>query len=280
MSMIDPNPDFDEFSSEKDGLNQKTFLVRENKEGVKIHLEIKKDAINNRAVFYLRSRGQLTDSIIVNNISFTFDSFTAINDSMWHYIYSTYPLQQYSKLYKQFLIGQLNGKIHFFYVGTYLYRSESRKNVYPSEYNEEKYLLSLIDSSRMQITYHKLTKEIDSLTTKIDSIRKPVFLFYNSKVNIYCNTTITLDSEYVVRPQRPSGKGNDYNFKYKPTDIKRLYFDSLRLSAISMPGESFIFFYFKDRWFTLGHIVKRFIDPLPDIEYREFIVDSTNTKKM
>ncbi|MBI2270578.1 MAG: hypothetical protein HYU69_09535 [Bacteroidetes bacterium] len=277
--MIDSNTNFDEFSSEKDCLNQKPFLVQENKDGIKRHLEIKKDAINNRSVFYLRSRGQLIDSIVVNNISFTFDSFTAINDSMWHYIYSTYPLHQYSKLYNQLLIGQLNGKIHFFYVGTYLYMAESGINIYPSDYLEEKYQLNLVDSSRVQITYYKLTKEIDSLTTKIDSIKERVSLNYNSKEHIYYNTTITLDSEYVVRPQRPSGKGYDYNYKYKPNDIKRLYFDSLRLSAISMPGESYIFFYFKDRWFTLGHMSNRYIDPLPDIEYKEFTVDSTNTKK-
>ena len=239
-----------------------------NNDHKKIEIKIHRDSLNHKAVLLLIIQNNLLDSLVINNIDFGFDSVSVINDTLWNYIYSAYPKYPGSELYAQILVGELNNKIHLLYVGINFFSSlPCKESPYKDYFWIHKYDLNITDSIP-NVIFSKWSKDTHKQTLKIDSIRMITYLKYNAKEKIYYNSVITLDSVYTFRTQKPPGAGN--NYKYKPGEINDLYFNHQKVFALELGLKGYLYFNYKNKWFTLDRMCIRCIDPLRDIESKEF----------
>ena len=238
-----------------------------------ISVEICRDSVKHKTILKLITNHVKTDSIVINNVDFAFDSFIKMNDSVWHYIYSTHPPSRCSEIYHQFLIGTDSNKLHILLPGTYLYAWNPCKEEAVYDSLVKKVIPVVIDSIYgMKLNcsrWEKVNTQTDSSNPelisllkemygdtiqKIDSSSAEVYLRYEPQYHIYYSTIITLDSVYRFFPQETPGAPISYVREFEENQIR---FDRQKVYAVELPYQSYSYFYFKNQWFTLNRGCER-----------------------
>lgn len=217
--------------------NNKDSFVQKNN----IQLSVKHDTINYRAIIFLSINDSLTDSTVIEKVSFDYHSFTKVNDTLWHYIYSQHsPLFKEDGInsYKQIIIEILDKKIHFSYVGTYWYSSLHNKNVSYGYFWDQQYHLNLNDTILgSHLRFKRTTHIIDENDVKIDSSDNIILLNYDSEKRIYYNKIDTLNGIYTFFLSNPSFPQNDFVKVHINNEV-----------VLSIEP----YFYYKGKWFILS----------------------------
>ena len=228
----------------------------------KVVLKIHRDSLNNKAVFSLFVNNNKTDSLIINYIDFSFDSLAKVNDTVWHYYYSS-KRNAFSEYSKQLLIGEMNRKIHLLYVSDYIYSElPNSKDSTTLPYWYGKFQLSIKDSlNTANVTFskwktHRYTWEKGLI---IDSVKNNYILKFDKENRIYYNSILMLDSTYSFYPELPPKE------HLKKEDIKDLNFDHEKVFALEIGDDHY--FYYQNKWFFLTHWGLRVIHPFPDLVY-------------
>lgn len=247
-------------------------------------IEICRDSTRHKTILKLVTNNIKIDSITISNVDFTFDNFIQLNDSVWHYIYSSYPRSKCAEVYNQLLLGTHSNKLHILLPGIYLYAWNPCKDapIYDSLVKmavpvmiDSIQALKLNCSSWEKIKTKpnssdpaliSLLKEMYGDTIqKVDSSHVEIYLFFEPENQVYYNTIITLDSVYRIFPQDIPGAPISYINELEENQIR---FDHQKVYAVELPFQIYSYFYFKNQWFTLNRGGDRSITPIDDVEIR------------
>jgi hypothetical protein len=243
-----------------------------------------RDSVRHKTILKLTINNVKTDSILIDNVDFTFDSFIKMNDSVWHYIYLRYPRDRCTDIYNQLLIGTLSNKLHILLPCNYLYAGKPCKGALVYDSLLKKAIPVMIDSTYgMKLncsSWEKLNTQTNSSDSmllslikeiygdtiqKIDSSNVEVYLRYDPQNQVYYNKIITLDSLYHFYFEQTPGAPISYVREFEENQIR---FDHQKVYVVELPYQIYSFFYFKNQWFTLNRHGDRSVAPLEDVEIR------------
>jgi len=232
-----------------------------------------KDTLNKQILFYLLINNIVTDSTKIININCSFDSLAQINDTVWHYIYSYVYNSDFpdSYYYKQLIIEELNGKIHFSFIDVYLSGNidfkDKNNNIY---YKQSGYYSRLIHNLNITDTMlgphilvtHKYVDSYLDNSSGIDSVFadstcRIILLKYDGKKKVYYNMIDTLeDGIYLYEINKPmQGKkrtDTDYNLD---DDFKEVHISRTEVFALitrDFGGYGNYYVYYKNQWFSVS----------------------------
>lgn len=215
------------------------FIEKENVGEVTVLCET--DSLNRESTIYYLKGADKKDSIIIDNVDFSFDTLMKVSENAWKYIFSVEHINKKDIVWqKQIILKIIESKIQISYVGNYLHESVQKEISTSGYLFIKKYQLSIEDTViDPYLKYVKHSKYIDKEQTQIDSAENVIFLEYNVEDNIYYNEIDTLNGPYTFIE----------NQKKKQQTRKPVIFNNEIVKAIKFEKEYYI--YYKNTWFTV-----------------------------